>query len=140
MFVVWKRPDGFHDAEPKDFRTVQVGTQSRIWLHKKDNKWFPFRISGEWQEQEATQRLNQLINLLGKPVSHWSKFLVNEFHHSMTDDPIKFFDETSNWLSGLKNVLKGDTWEVEIMTQAIIDTEHRLNDCKASFMQKAKHT
>ena len=138
MFVVWKRPDGFHGAEPKDFRTVEIGSESRLWLHKKDSKWFPFRISGEWQEQEATQRLNQLVNLIDKPVSHWTKFLVHEFHHSMTDEPTKFFDETLSWLVGLKDVLKGDTWEVEIMGRTIAEVERRLTDSKSSFMQKAK--
>ena len=137
MHVVWKRPDGFHGAEPKDFHVAEVGGKSRLWLHKSDTKWYPFRISGGWQEQEATQRLNSFVNLIGKPMSHWSKQLIEDFNHSMADDAGKFFDETLKWIGSLKGVLKGDTWEVEIMANAIDEIETRLKDAKTAFLNGA---
>ena len=138
MFVVWKRPDGFLGAEPKDFKVVDIGDHARIWLHKKDVNWFPFRISGGWQEQEATQRLNRLVNLIGKPSSSWVKHLIHEFHHSMTDDGKKFFQETVAWLGSLLENLKGDTWEVEIMSHAIREVLNRVKDSEKPFLTKAK--
>jgi hypothetical protein len=138
MFVVWKRPDGFHGAEPKDFKVVDIGENARLWLHKKDSDWFPFRISGGWQEQESTQRLNRLVNLIGKPTTKWVERLVHEFHHSMTDDGKKFFKETLDWLHLLGGHLKGDTWEVEIMTHAIGEVISRVKDAEKPFLVKAK--
>jgi hypothetical protein len=134
MFVVWKRPDGFHGAEPKDFKVVDIGNQARIWLHKKDTEWFPFRISGGWQEQESTQRLNQFVNLIGQPSSHWIKRLSSEFHHSMQGDPKKFFNDTIDWLKSLEGQLKGDTWEVEIMGHAIREIVIRVTDAEKGFL------
>ncbi len=138
MFVVWKRPDGFRGAEPKDFKVVDIGDNARLWLHKKDVEWFPFRISGGWQEQEATQRLNILVNLIGKPNSQWVSRLVYEFNHSMLDDSKKFFQETMDWLQTLSSSLKGDTWEIEIMGHAISDVQKRIKDSKNAFLIKVK--
>lgn len=137
MNVIWKRPDGFHDADPSDFKIVEVGGNARLWLHKKDTVWYPFRISGGWQEQEATQRLNGFVNLFGKPMTHWVKLLVHQFDHSMFDDPQLFFDDIMTWLKSLKPVLKGDTWEVEIMAQALDKVEKRLLDARAAFLEKS---
>lgn len=138
MFVVWKRPDGFRGAEPKDFKVIDIGGQARLWLHKKDVNWFPFRISGGWQEQEATQRLNALVNLIGKPNSHWIKRLAYEFNHSMSDDGKKFFQDTVTWLESLSAALKGDTWEIEIMAHAISDVQKRVLESKKAFLLKIK--
>jgi hypothetical protein len=138
MNVIWKRPDGFHGAEPSDFKVVEVAGKSRLWLHKSDHKWYPFRISGGWQEQEATQRLNGFVNLIGKPLSHWSKQLLSEFNHSMAEDPGSFFAQTMEWLNSLGPVLKGDTWEVEIMAHTIDEIGARLNDTKPAFLTQAK--
>lgn len=138
MFVVWKRPDGFLGADPKDFKVVNVGHHARIWLHKSDTDWFPFRISGGWQEQEATQKLNRLVNLIGKPGVNWVKHLVNEYHHSMTDDGAKFLQETLSWLETLLENLKGDTWEIEIMSHAIREVLARVKDSEKPFLQKIK--
>lgn len=138
MNVIWKRPDGFHGAEPADFKIVEVGGKSRLWLHKNDTVWYPFRIAGGWQEQEATQRLNGFVNLIGKPMTHWVKELVRQFDHSMFDEANKFFDDMMVWLHSLKPVLKGDTWEVEIMAHALEEIEHRLLDAKSAFLQKSE--
>ncbi|MEY4632146.1 MAG: hypothetical protein RIQ81_2266 [Pseudomonadota bacterium] len=126
MFVVWKRPDGYHDATPGDFRVAEAGTTARIWLHKTDRQWYPFRISGGWQESDATQRLNGLVNLLGEPEKVWTEFLTKAFNNSMTDDPRAFVTEQRAWLEDLKNHLKGDTWEIEIMGQVIGEVSGRL--------------
>jgi hypothetical protein len=43
------------------------------------------------------------------------------------------------WLSELKNNLKGDTWEVEIMSAAISEIERALAACKKVFLNQAKN-
>ena len=126
MFVVWKRPDGYHDATPGDFRIAEAGANARIWLHKSDREWYPFRISGGWQESDATRRLNGLVNLLGDSAEAWTGFLTNAFHHSMTDDPKTFVTEQVAWLNDLRAHLKGDTWETEIMGQVITEVASKV--------------
>jgi hypothetical protein len=128
MFVVWKRPDGYHDATPSDFQIVEAGANARIWLHKSDREWYPFRISGGWQESDATRRLNGLVNLLGESVDAWTAFLTNAFHHSMTDDPKAFIADQVSWLNDLRAHLKGDTWETEIMGQVISEVARKVAD------------
>lgn len=137
MFVVWKRPDGYHDATPSDFHIAEVGNRARLWLHKSDHEWYPFRISGGWQESDATRRLNGLVNLIGERDEKWSDFLVNAFHHSMTDDPRAFLADQAKWLGDLKGHLKGDTWEVEIMTQVLEEVSSRLGGLEAKFVAAA---
>ena len=51
MNVIWKRPDGFHNASPSDYVTVDITSNAKIWLHKRDQENFPFRVSGDWQEE-----------------------------------------------------------------------------------------
>lgn len=119
MFVVWKRPDGYHDATPEDFKVVTLENRARIWLHKTDRSWYPFRIAGGWQESEATQRLNGLINLLGDDESERLENLRHTFHNSMSDDSGVFVTEQVKWLTELENHLKGDTWEIDIMGQVL---------------------
>lgn len=119
MFVVWKRPDGYHDATPDDFKVITLANQARLWLHKSDRNWYPFRISGGWQESEATQRLNRLVNLLGDEPSEKIDNLKQDFHNSMSDDSGVFVAEQVEWLTELLGHLKGDTWEVEIMGQVL---------------------
>jgi hypothetical protein len=78
------------------------------------------------------------VNLIGKPSASWVKHLVNEFHHSMSDDGKKFFSETVTWLESLLSNLKGDTWEVEIMSHAINEVCNRVKDTQVPFMTQAK--
>lgn len=137
MFVVWKRPDGYHDATPADFRVAEVGSNARIWLHKSDHQSYPFRISGGWQESDATQRLNELVNLLGKSQDEWAASLTKSFHHSMTDDPRAFLADQLKWLGDLKSHLKGDTWEVEIMAQVIAEVCNQLSGLEKKFISAA---
>lgn len=139
MHVVWKRPDGFHGAEPNDFVSADVGGRSKIWLHKSDNKHFPFRVSGGWQESEATARLNNLINLVEKDDQTWVDSLLMIYNDSMKDEPEKFMREMVTWLGDLRNHLKGDTWEVDIMDQVLMTVAERLKAVSATFVKQA-HT
>lgn len=138
MHVIWKRPDGFHGADPTDFMVVELSGRSKLWLHKKDTSWFPFRIAGGWQEQESTQRLNQLVNLLHKDEKSWVEALHKIFDDSMGDDPAKFVEDIQKWLVDLKGHLKGDTWELEIMNQALSEVEQRVGNLKQRFVEATK--
>lgn len=138
MHVVWKRPDGFHDADPADFMVVNLGNRSKIWLHKRDHSWFPFRVAGGWQESEATQRLNSLVNLLPKDDKAWADALSKLYDDSMGDDPTRFLDDISRWLVDLRNHLKGDTWELDIMGQALAEVEGRIAKVKGEVVKAAR--
>lgn len=138
MHVIWKRPDGFHGADPTDFMVVELSGSSKLWLHKKDTAWFPFRIAGGWQEQEATQRLNLLVNLLNQDDRAWVDALHKMFDDTMADDPSKFIEDVQSWLADLKEHLKGDTWELEIMAQALTDVALRVSRVKQKFITEAR--
>lgn len=138
MHVIWKRPDGFHDADPADFMVVNLGNRSKIWLHKRDHSWFPFRVAGGWQESEATQRLNRLVNLLPQDDKTWIDALLKIFDDSMGDDPTRFIDDVSRWLVDLRNHLKGDTWEIDIMNQALSEVGERLERAKVAFIKASQ--
>lgn len=137
--VVWKRPDGFHGASPTDFRVVEVSGQARLWLHLRDVDNFPFRISGGWQEVEATKRLNNLVNMLGKPDQAWLDQIVRAYNNSMVDDPATFINEKLKWLGSIRHNLKGDTWEVEIMAKVLAELQNRIEALKRDFLQKVKN-
>jgi len=137
MFVVWKRPDGFHGATPADFRVVDVGGQARIWLHHSDTTNFPFRVSGGWQESEATHRLNSLVNMIDKPRDAWVTYLLSLFNNSMADEPSRFFSDKLQWLAEVKSHLKGDTWEVEIMSKVVQEVIQSVESVKDAFMKRA---
>lgn len=126
MKVVWKRPDGFHGASPTDFKVVELDGHSKIWLHKFNHDWFPFRIAGDWGEEEATQKLNRLVNLLDSELPEWVKFLSENFANSSADQPKTYLNDTLNWLGVLKTNLKGDTWEIDIMTKALSLVEEKI--------------
>ena len=85
MKVIWKRPDGFHDASPSDYLTIEIASKAKLWLHKKDEENFPFRISGGWQDEETTKKLNRLVNLLNKSSEKWDEWLRLDFSHSKLD-------------------------------------------------------
>ena len=138
MHVVWKRPDGFHGADPADFMVVNLGNRSKIWLHKRDHAWFPFRVAGGWQESEATQRLNKLVNLLSQGDDAWVDALSKLYDDSMGDDPARFLDDISRWLVDLRNHLKGDTWELDIMSQALAEVEGRLAKVRDDVLKAAQ--
>lgn len=135
MHVIWKRPDGFHDANPADFMVVNLGNRSKLWLHKRDHSWFPFRVAGGWQESEATQRLNRLVNLLPQDDQAWVDALLKIFDDSMGDDAARFIDDLTRWVLDLRNHLKGDTWEIDIMSQALAEVGERVGRTKVPFVQ-----
>ena len=126
MHLVWKRPDGFHKANPNDFMVVDIDSHSRIWLHKKDCENYPFRVSGGWEDEEGTQRINQLANLLAQPEKNWEKTLETNFANSKQETYIAFLQHLDLWLDKLQVCAKGDTWEIEIITRVLQELKARL--------------
>jgi hypothetical protein len=126
MHVVWKRPDGFHGSKPSDFDAVSVGGRANLWLHKKDHEHFPFRVSGDWKEDEASKKLNRLINLFGQPRESWVSHLNGLYAHGNFDDSKSFVTDLDAWLHRLQDHLKGDTWEVEIMNQTLLELRQQI--------------
>lgn len=137
MKVIWKRPDGFHGAKPSDYYVVQVANNANIWLHKSDSDNFPFRISGGWQDEEATSKLNQLVNLLGKPEDAWLSYLVNDFHHSHAENGDLYLQNLDKWLAQLLGNLKGDNWEIIIMQEVLQEIGRHLATIAPKFANQA---
>ena len=135
MHLLWRRPDGFHGASPTDFKVLELDGQSRLWLHKTDNEWFPFRISGGWQDEEQTKRLNNLIALINCPTGDWISYLIKLHHNSMADDGAKFIADLETWLTELRANAKGDKWEVEIIGQALDEVKKHLDNAGPAFLQ-----
>lgn len=134
MHLVWKRPDGFHEALPSDYHVVDLGNNFNLWLHKKDKDQYPFRIAGGWEEKEGSVRLNNLVNLLSEGDKNWLDYLNHNYDHSMKDDKSKYMDDLIKWLDELRACPKGDTWEVEIMSQAVSKTLERVTTVKSHFI------
>lgn len=123
MKVIWKRPDGFLESEPNDFTVFEMPSKSKLWLHKTDRENFPFRISGGWQDEESTRKLNHLVNLLTEPSERWTFWLERDFDDSKVEGTVSYIDSVRTWLSSVKENLKGDTWELEIMSEALGEIE-----------------
>ncbi len=119
MFLSWRRPDGFHNSRPEDFKSVDLENNSRVWLHCTEKDWFPFKVSGGWQDEDATKKINNMLNLIESDQSSWNNFLTSDYENSQEDDQAKYFDGLTKWLKELKENRKGDAWEVEIMGEAI---------------------
>ena len=136
MHVIWKRPDGFHGATPSDFFVIELDGHSRLWLHKTDKEQYPFRISGGWEERGTTKRLNGFINLLPETKEKWLAYLTAEFGHAPMDSAEEYLDGIHSWLADLKQHLKGDTWELEIMNRALECTEKSLAGCRDDFLAR----
>jgi hypothetical protein len=136
MHVIWKRPDGFHEASPTDYSVFELNGHARLWLHKTDKDQYPFRVSGGWEEGDSTSKLNNFVNLLPRPEGEWVEYLVNLYNNSMKSDPDTFFNDKVAWLSGLTSHLKGDTWEIDILAQAIELTKKKLEAVKKKFMDQ----
>lgn len=135
MHLVWKRPDGFHGASPSDFTVFELGGHSRLWLHKTDRDQYPFRVSGGWEEKEATVRLNNLVNMLPQPTAAWIEYLNKIYDDTLKDDRGKFFNELVNWINELAQHAKGDTWETDILVEALRVTADRLEEARAGFLK-----
>lgn len=140
MHVIWKRPDGFHGAKPSDFEALRIGEQAAmLWLHQSETEWYPFQVSGDWEESDSTRRLNFYVNLLRKDDPTWLKELIRIYHNSMSDKPETFLSDQQQWLLGLRVHLKGDKWEVEIMTLVIEEIVRRLQGLRPKFIDTANH-
>ncbi|MBP6219239.1 MAG: hypothetical protein KA436_11685 [Oligoflexales bacterium] len=138
MKVIWKRPDGFHGASPSDFTLTPLSSQAKIWLHKTDSANFPFRLSGGWQDEEATHKLNRLVNLLGKPSADWVSHLLKIYHDSKIEDPTAFLLSLISWIDEVSSQLKGDAWELEIMGETLTELREILRRVQGDFQKKVE--
>lgn len=131
MHLIWKRPDGFHDAQPEDFRRVALSNGAQLWLHRQELEWYPFQVSGDWRGQEQTRKLNQLVNLLDAPESEWQHYIDHYFDDDMDDrSPESAVNALCGWIDELKSTARGNTWEMEIVACALNDIQTRLNAVK----------
>ena len=135
MHIIWKRPDGFQNAQPEDFRRVPLSNGAQLWLHRPELDWYPFQVSGDWAGQDQTVRLNRLVNLVDATDAAWMSFL-DHYHddelapqeHSL----VSACDSIVQWLEELKDAVKGNTWEIEIMACAFGDVQARVGRVKES--------
>lgn len=135
MHIIWKRPDGFQNAHPEDFRRVPLSNGAQLWLHRHELDWYPFQVSGDWAGQEQTVRLNRLVNLVDATDAAWRNFLEHYGDDELSPEnatPAAACEALSSWLEELKNVAKGTTWETEIMRCALGDVQARLERMKAA--------
>ncbi len=130
MHVIWKRPDGFQNALPEDFRRIALSNGTHLWLHRHELDWYPFQVSGDWEGQDQTKRLNRLVNMLDAPQTFWRSFL-----EQLSDDDLDLKEGQSfpavaisiiSWVSELESSAKGHTWEVEIVRCALHDILEKL--------------
>lgn len=135
MKLIWKRPDGFHDADPADYQVADLGARARLWLHKNNQDQYPFRIAGGWEERESSIRLNNLVNLANASAESWVEKLKHDYDHSMSDDKERYLGGLLDWLSELEAAAKGDTWEVEILQQAMKFIKTRVQSVKDQFLK-----
>lgn len=129
MNVIWKRPDGYHDAAPSDYYTYELGNRYSIWLHKKDKLEYPLRISGGWEDQASTEKLNRFVNLLPSPDEDWIQVIKKDLDNSM-DDKEQFFDALFSWIEELNKHLKGEHWELLVLEQILKAVRKRLESIK----------
>lgn len=139
MHVIWKRPDGFMGATPDDYQVIELDGGFRLWLHKSDHTDYPFRVSGGWEEEEATKRLNTLVNLLQQPDDQFVSHLITLYQDSFKDDPEGFYKQKISWIEELLLHLKGDSWEVEVLDQALSSVKKRLEQVHGPFLLAARH-
>jgi hypothetical protein len=137
MKVIWKRPDGFHNASPSDYKVVQLTSGASLWLHKSNTEWYPFRVSGDWAKEEGTIKLNGLINLLEANSERWAEHLSSLFFDSKVDEPKTFINEQLKWLDKIKDHLKGDTWELDLMEQVVSEIYSKVKECSDLFLKSA---
>ena len=138
MKVIWKRPDGFHNASPEDYKVVTLDSGASIWLHKTNTEWYPFRLSGDWAKEEGTNKLNTMINMLGEESPDWTSHLMDLYFESQSDDPSVFVTDLYKWIDKVKNHLKGDTWELDIMEQVVSSIHGKIQSAEEKFLAQAK--
>lgn len=128
MHIIWKRPDGFQNAEPQDFRRISLRNGTQLWLHKHELDWYPFQVSGDWAGQDQTVRLNRLVNLLDASESAWQNFLEHFYDDELRPEGNVQAASVglSRWIDTLKSSVKGHSWEIEIIQCALNDVQFRL--------------
>ena len=114
---------------------LDVSEETKLWLHRTDKTNFPFRISGGWQDEESTHKLNVMVNLLATSSDEWISFLAEQFNDSNTESPKEFIDNKIKWLERMLEHLKGDTWEVEIMKETISQVKKQVEEQKSKFLK-----
>lgn len=134
MQVIWKRPDGHHHSTPDDYKVVSIGKKFNLWLHKSEHNWYPFRVSGGWQDEDSTQKLNSLVNLLEADDEVFVNYIVRDFHNSITETIEIYLEELNTWLTELFNNPKGDTWETEIIQFSIKEIEVKVENNTAAII------
>jgi hypothetical protein len=133
MHIIWKRPDGFQNAQPEDFRRVPLSNGAQLWLHRHELDWYPFQVSGDWAGQDQTIRLNRLVNLVDATDSAWIKFLEHYHDDELGEQELSSraaCDAILQWVGDLKASAKGNTWEIEIVTCALGDVQTRVQKLK----------
>jgi hypothetical protein len=132
MHIIWKRPDGFQNALPEDFRRIELSNGAHLWVHRHELDWYPFQVSGDWLGQQQTTRLNRLVNLLESSDAAWRNFLEHYYDDELKEPDLKTTAEhLTKWLDELKSSAKGETWEVHIIQCALADIHKRLSDILA---------
>ena len=134
MKVIWKRPDGFHGAAPHDYIVIDIAAKSKIWLHKEDRENYPFRVSGGWQDETSTIKLNRMVNLLNQPYTKWLECCSADYDESQQTSPQAYIDSLADWLNELKSNLKGDKWEADIMMQAFDEIMSNLKEFREKLL------
>jgi hypothetical protein len=134
MHLIWKRPDGFHNAVPEDFKRIALSNGASLWLHRSECDWYPFQVNGDWASQEQTVRINRMVNLLDAPEDSWKSFVAQDCGDDLSPNssPEQHSSGLLEWLESLKSCLRGNTWEVEIMSCALVDVQSRLRNVQES--------
>lgn len=135
MSVIWKRPDGSQNAEPENFRRIQLSSGDKIWVHKdelhgEDRDWYPFQLGGDWSREEETKSLNRFVNMLDASDESWKSLLMHINDDDMDPQGRLNVTEVANnkykWIESLENEIKGDTWEIHIIKCTLKDIKARL--------------
>lgn len=133
MHIIWKRPDGFQNAQPEDFKRIQLSNGAHLWVHRTELDWYPFQVSGDWKGQHLTNRLNRLVNLLDASPAEWINFLEHYQDDEVKESSLKATATLLlQWVSELDKAIKGETWEADIMSCALHDIASHLKDIDPS--------
>lgn len=141
MSVIWKRPDGSQNADPENFRRIQLSSGDKIWVHKDEihhesaqqsdqREWYPFQLGGDWSREEETRRLNRYVNMLDASDDAWKSTLMHlssdDMNPEMNENVAANAQNEYKWIETLEEDIKGDKWEVCIIQTALNDIKTRL--------------
>ena len=129
--VIWKRPDGFQNACPEDFRRIGLSNGAQLWLHRHEVDWYPFQVSGDWSGEQDTKKLNRLINMLDATKTAWKSVIEHMCDDELDEASGRSLSEVAKtnvlWLQNMQNMVRGDSWEIEIIRCALGDIIQKLN-------------